>query len=151
MGAAKDLWNQFERLYCLHDWDGAASLFAPDAVHVDPMGRQEGHDAIRVWCEEGGGAFSHIEFPASVLVEEGDTIVAEYVFRAKFTGPVKLPDGTVLPPTAMHRNSPASPSARSKTGSSWPCVITSMYRNRQGRTTLTGRVPILVVSTGLLC
>ena len=88
MGAGKDLWLQFETLYSQRYWDGAAALFADDAVHVDPTGRQEGREAIRVWCEQGGAAFSDISFPASLLMEDGDTVVAEYVFRAMFTGPL---------------------------------------------------------------
>ena len=106
MGAGKDLWLQFETLYSKRDWDGAASLFADDAVHIDPTGRHEGREAIRAWCEEGGAAFSEISFPASLLMEDGNSVVAEYVFRAMFTGPLTFPDGTVLPPTGNAQELP---------------------------------------------
>jgi ketosteroid isomerase-like protein len=100
MGAGKDLWDEFERLYIKKDWDGAASLFAADAVHVDPTGRHEGRPAIRAWCEEGGGAFSDMSFPPSLVLEVGDTVVVEYLFRATHTGPLTLPD-RVIPATGI--------------------------------------------------
>ena len=99
MGAGKDLWLQFETLCSKRDWDGAASLFADDAVHLDPTGRHEGRAAIRAWCQEGGAAFSDISFPPSLLMEDGDHVVAEYVFRAMFTEPLTMPDGRVVPAT----------------------------------------------------
>ena len=106
MGTGKDLWLQFETLYSRRDWDGAASLFADDAVHIDPTGRHEGREAIRVWCEQGGAAFSDLGLPASLLIEDVDIVVAEYVFRAMFTGPLTFPDGTVLPPTGNPQELP---------------------------------------------
>jgi hypothetical protein len=99
MGAGTDLWNQFEALYSKKDWDGAASLFAPDAVHIDPTGRHAGREAIRAWCEQGGEAFSDISFPSSFLIEQDGVIVAEYTFRAVHTGELPMPDGTVIPPS----------------------------------------------------
>ena len=59
----------------------------------------KGREAIRAWCEQGGAAFSEISFPPSLLIEEGDHVVAEYVFRAMFTEPLTMPDGTVVPAT----------------------------------------------------
>jgi ketosteroid isomerase-like protein len=98
MGVGKDLFNEFERTYSKKDWDGAAALFAEDAVHVDPTARQEGRDAIVAWMEGYGSCFSDMSFPASLLVEEGDIVVAEYVFRAMQTATVTMPDGRVVQP-----------------------------------------------------
>jgi ketosteroid isomerase-like protein len=81
------------------DWDGAASLFAADAVHIDPTGRHEGREAIRARCEQRGEALSDISFPSSLLIEQGDAIVAEYTFRALHTGALPMPDGTLIPPS----------------------------------------------------
>ena len=36
MGTGKDLWNEFETRLNNHDWAGAASMFASDAVYVEP-------------------------------------------------------------------------------------------------------------------
>ena len=97
MGVGKDLWLQFETLYSKRDWDGAASLFADDAVHVDPTGRQEGREAIRVWCEQGGAAFSDISFPPSLLIEDGDRSWPNTCSGPCSPEPLTMPDGTVRP------------------------------------------------------
>ena len=98
MGTGKDLWNELEARLCKKDWAGLASLYAEDAVHVDPVGRHEGRDAIGSYWEEFGAPFSDMSFPASLLIEQGDTVVAEYVFRATLTGALTMPDGRVVPP-----------------------------------------------------
>ena len=54
MGTGKDLWNEFETLLNKHDWTGAASLFASDAVYVEPAGRHEGREAIRAFLRGRG-------------------------------------------------------------------------------------------------
>ena len=46
MGPGSDLWNQFVTMFCKGDFAGLGALFAVDAVHVDPVGRHEGRDAI---------------------------------------------------------------------------------------------------------
>ena len=46
-----------------------------------------------------GRPLPEISFPPSLLIEEGDHVVAEYVFRAMFTEPLTMPDGTVVPAT----------------------------------------------------
>ena len=99
MGVGRDLWNQFEALYGKQDYMGDASLFASDGVHVDPFGRREGREAIGAFLEEGDKPFSDITMETLQLVEEGDTVVAEWVWRATHTGPLPLPDGSEIPPT----------------------------------------------------
>ena len=99
MGTGKALWNQFETLFSKKDWEDAASLFATDAVHVDPFGRREGREAIRAWWDERHKAFSDLNIEASLVIEEGDTVVAEWTWRATHTGPMAMPDGTEIPPT----------------------------------------------------
>jgi ketosteroid isomerase-like protein len=125
MGAGKDLWTEFEARYCKQDWAGVASLFADDAVHVDPTGRHEGSEQIAAWLEEGCAPFFDISFPASHLIEQGDTVVAEYVF-----GPLTPERSRCQTEGSSHRQerrrkSPASRSARSGTGSSSVCATTS--------------------------
>ena len=108
MGVGKDLWNQFEALYSKKDFDGLASLFASDAVHVDPMGRREGRKAIRAFFEAGDKALSDIRFEASVVIEEGDIVVAEWTWRGAFTGPLTMPDGTEIPATGKTLEHPGA-------------------------------------------
>jgi steroid delta-isomerase-like uncharacterized protein len=97
MGAAGDLWNQFEILTCKKDFAGLGSLFADDAVHVDPLGRQEGREAIVALYKASVEPFSDISLPPSLLIEQGDTVVAEYTWRGTHTGPLTMPDGSVFP------------------------------------------------------
>jgi len=93
------LWDQFEKLLGNQDYEGFVSLFARDAVYVEPAGRHEGQEGIRAWCDEWGHAFSDVRYEASLVIEDGDTIVAETIYQATHTGPLTLPDGSVTPPT----------------------------------------------------
>lgn len=53
MGVGNDLWNKAEALFSKKDWAGFTSLFAADAVHVDPIRRREGCFAIGAYFAEG--------------------------------------------------------------------------------------------------
>jgi steroid delta-isomerase-like uncharacterized protein len=99
MGAGKDLWAEVETLLNKHDWQGLALLYASDAVLVDPTGRYEGRDAIRAFMEALEKPFPDGRSETSRLVEEGDTVVAEYTWRCTHTGPLTSPDGTETPAT----------------------------------------------------
>jgi steroid delta-isomerase-like uncharacterized protein len=99
MGTGKDLWNQLETLYLKKDYTGLASLLASDAVHVDPNGRHVGGEAFATYNEQSDKPFSDIRLETSQLVQEGDTVVAEWTWRATHTGPMAMPDGTEIPPT----------------------------------------------------
>jgi steroid delta-isomerase-like uncharacterized protein len=99
MGAAKDLWTEFESVYSKLDYSGVASLYASDAVFVDPIGRHEGREAIGAYFEEADKPFSHISVETSQLIEEGNVAVAEWVWRATNTAPMLMPDGTEIPAT----------------------------------------------------
>jgi ketosteroid isomerase-like protein len=74
-------------------------LFASDAVHVDTAGRHEGREAIAAYFEEGDKPFSDISMETSQLIEEGNVLVEEWVWRATNTGPLPMPDGTEIPAT----------------------------------------------------
>jgi hypothetical protein len=52
MGAAKDLWYELDKRFCEKDWAGLTAFYAEDALHVDPVGRHEGRDAIGAYWEE---------------------------------------------------------------------------------------------------
>jgi steroid delta-isomerase-like uncharacterized protein len=99
VGAARDLWNEYEAMYSKLDYSGVASLYASDAVHVDAVGRHEGREAIGVYFEEGDKPFSDISMETAQLIEEGDVFVVEWVWRAMNTGPLTMPDGTEIPAT----------------------------------------------------
>jgi ketosteroid isomerase-like protein len=94
METGSDLWHQFETLLKQKDVAGAASLFASDGVHVSPIGRREGLEAIRAFWEEVGQGTSDIDMTTSLLLEDGDIVVAEWTYRATFVWPATMPDVT---------------------------------------------------------
>ena len=99
MGAARDLWNELDSVYSKLDYRGMASLYASDAVHVDAAGRHEGREAIGTYFEEADKPFSEISMETTQVIEEGNAVVAEWVWRATNTGPMAMPDGTEIPAT----------------------------------------------------
>ena len=99
MGAARDLWNEYELVYSKLDYSGLASLYASDAVHLDAAGRHEGRDAIRAYVEGADKPFSDISFETTQVIEEGPLLAVEWVWRAKNTGPLAAPDGTEIAAT----------------------------------------------------
>jgi steroid delta-isomerase-like uncharacterized protein len=99
MGTGKELWHELETLYSKLDYAGLGPLFASDGIHVDPFGRREGREAIVAYFEEADMPFSDMTMETSQLVEEGDTLVAEWTWRATHTGPMAMPDSTEIPPT----------------------------------------------------
>ena len=99
MGVGKDLWTELETLVNKHDCSGMASMYAGDAVLVDPTGRYEGREAIQSRCEALDKPFPDGGSETSGLIEEGETVVAEYTWRGTNTGPLTMPDGTEIPAT----------------------------------------------------
>ena len=99
MGAGKDLWTEIETRYSKLDYTGMASLHASDGVYTDPTGRYEGREAIGAYLEGADKPFSDLRMETAGLIEEGDTVVAEWVWRATHTAPLPMPDGTEIPAT----------------------------------------------------
>jgi steroid delta-isomerase-like uncharacterized protein len=99
MGVSKDLWTEGEARYNKHDWEGLGSLYASDAVHVDPLGRHEGPGGIQAYFAGAAGTFPDMRMETSRLLQEGDTIVAEWTWRATHGGPLPMPDGSEIPAT----------------------------------------------------
>jgi ketosteroid isomerase-like protein len=99
MGAGKDLWDEIVTRFCNQDWAGVASFFTTDAIFIDPTGRYEGREAIQAYLEKADEPFSDGRMETSRVVQEGDTVVAEWTGWATNTGPLVLPDGTEIPAT----------------------------------------------------
>jgi ketosteroid isomerase-like protein len=99
MGVGKDLWTEMVTRYNKQDWSGVASMYASDAVLVDPNGRCEGRDAISAYFGALRGRFPIRSIETSVVIEEGDTAVAEWTWRGTNTGPLTLPDGSEMAAT----------------------------------------------------
>ena len=62
-------------------------MFASDAIYVEPAGRHEGREAIRAFLQAGGVAFPDLLGETNVVIEEGDTVVGEWTYRATHSGP----------------------------------------------------------------
>jgi predicted ester cyclase len=99
MGVGKDLWNEAETLGNKHDWMGVASLTTTDAVYSSPVCRHEGREVIRAFLERGDKAFPDQTTLTSLMIEEGDSVVAEWTMRDTHTGLLAVPDGTEIPAT----------------------------------------------------
>jgi steroid delta-isomerase-like uncharacterized protein len=95
MGAGKDLWNELQTLHRSHDLSGYASLYARDAVLTDPSGRHEGREAIMAYIEEAEKPFPDLTMETSLVIEDGDTVVGEWTYRATHTAPLVTPDGEI--------------------------------------------------------
>jgi ketosteroid isomerase-like protein len=99
MGTLRDLNQQGAKDYNNGDLDAMAEAYSRDAVFVSPDGRFEGVDAIRKQWADQMAAFPGAQIEYTREVEEGDTIVTEFIFRGTNTGPLALPDGSELPAT----------------------------------------------------
>jgi len=65
VSTGRDLWGQWEMRIRAQDYSGLASLFAADAVHVEPARRHEGRAGIDAWLGTWSGAFSDVRFDTS--------------------------------------------------------------------------------------
>ena len=99
MGAGKDLWNELVMQINKFDLSGWGALYATDAVLIDPTGRYEGREAIEPYLEESCKPFSDQRMETVLVIEDGDTTVAEWTWTASHTGSLAMPDGSEVPPT----------------------------------------------------
>jgi steroid delta-isomerase-like uncharacterized protein len=99
MGAGKDVWTELQARHRQHDLSGYISLYTRDAVLIDPNGRHEGTEAIRAYIEEAEKPFPDVWMDTSLLIEEGETVVGEWIFRATHTAPLPMPNGGEIPAT----------------------------------------------------
>jgi steroid delta-isomerase-like uncharacterized protein len=106
MGVDKDMWTEFEKQYNTHDWAGVASRYTSDAVFVDPLGRRDGSEGIQAYFEEVSKAFPDLRIETSRLIEEGDSVVSEWTWRATHGGPLAMPDGSEIPATGRTVEAP---------------------------------------------
>ena len=99
MGTGIDLWNQWATLYNQQDVAGLASLVTDDAIYVVPHLRWEGREAIQAWWDAWSKAFSHISMETSLVIEDGDVVVAEWTLQDTHTQPLVVPGGGTIAPT----------------------------------------------------
>ncbi len=80
------------------DLQGLVNMCHPDAVHGNGGETYRGAQGVRDLFKPIIDASSEREVQINNVVESGDTVVVEFVFRFKNTGPLVTPQGTI-PPT----------------------------------------------------
>jgi steroid delta-isomerase-like uncharacterized protein len=99
MDANRELLEQYVALYNAGDLDACLDLYAEDAVQRMADGTFEGRSAIRERLARDLEGCPDATYTVESFVEQGDTFADEWTFAGTHTGPLRLPDGTHLPPT----------------------------------------------------
>jgi len=99
MSSVRDAYEQGIRFYNAGDVEGMVNLYTEDATRVAPFGTFHGRAAIREALSRDKVAFPDHIMTVDVVVEQGDTIAAEWTVAGTHMGPLVMPDGTELPPT----------------------------------------------------
>lgn len=99
MSSIRDAYEQGIGFYNAGDVEGLVNLYPEDATRVTPFGTFEGRAAIYEAASRDKAAFPDRTMTVDVIVEQGDTLAAEWTFVGTHTGPLVMPDGTELPPT----------------------------------------------------
>ena len=99
MSKVKELFEQGIAHYNAGDLDAFAADYAEDAVLAAPNGTVTGRQAIRDYWAREQVAYPDRHLDVQEVVEQGETVAAEYVWSGTNTGPTMLADGTALPPT----------------------------------------------------
>ena len=68
-------------------------MFAAHGVWLLPNVRQEGPDAIGAYLSATGRAFPDLSIETSLVIDDGDSVMAEFTRRGSQTGPLTLPGG----------------------------------------------------------
>lgn len=80
------------------DLEGLVAMCHPDAVHINPDGTFRGAQGVRDLFKPIIDASSERHVEITNVIESGDTLVVEFVFRFRNTGAMVTPQGTI-PPT----------------------------------------------------
>ena len=99
MSFNRALLDHYVDRYNAVDLDGVIDLYADDATQIMPDGRFDGREAIRERLAQELAAFSDVHHTVRSFVEEGDSFCDEWTFAGTHTAPLRLPDGSELPPT----------------------------------------------------
>lgn len=80
------------------DLDALVAMCQPDVKLSNPDGVFRGGEGVRAAFKPVIDATSERQSQVTNIVESGDTVVAEFIFRVKHTGPLATAMG-VVPPT----------------------------------------------------
>jgi len=85
--------------YNAGDLDACMELYAENASQRMHDGIFEGVDAIRGRLARDLEAFEDAKYVVESFFAQGDEFADEWTFTGTNTGPLRLPDGSVIPPT----------------------------------------------------
>jgi steroid delta-isomerase-like uncharacterized protein len=80
------------------DLEALVGMCQPDVELSNPDGVFRGHEGVRAAFKPVIDATSERQSQVTNIVESGDAVVAEFIFRVKHTGPLATAMG-VVPPT----------------------------------------------------
>lgn len=87
------------------DLDALVSMCHPDVELSNPDGTFHGHEGVRATFKAITDAVSERECEVTNIIESGDSVVVEFIFRGKNTGPFVTSQST-LPATNKHASLP---------------------------------------------
>jgi steroid delta-isomerase-like uncharacterized protein len=99
MNANRELLDRYVELYNAGDLDACMKLYAEDASQRMHDGTFEGVNGIRERLARDLTAFPDAKYAVDSFVDQGDTFADEWTFTGTNTGPLRLPDGSEVPPT----------------------------------------------------
>ena len=99
MDSYKELLDRYVELYNAGDLDACMELYAENASQRMHDGVFEGVAAIRARLARDLEAFEDARYVVYSFFAQGDEFADEWTFTGTNTGPFRLPDGSVIPPT----------------------------------------------------
>jgi steroid delta-isomerase-like uncharacterized protein len=106
MSKGTDFVNKWMDAVKRGDVEALVDMCQPDAVHSNADGTFRGPQGVRDLFTPMLNAMSEREVQINNVVEAGDTIVVEFVFRFRNTGPMVTPQATI-PPTGKTASLPS--------------------------------------------
>ncbi len=98
---------QFEQLLAAinaHDLQTASTFISPDCEIVTPFATMRAPEPFKMYIQGLIDAFPDFKQTVHNTVCEGSTLVTEWTLTGTHPGPMRMPDGSVLPPTGKKMN-----------------------------------------------
>ena len=99
MDANLELLEYYVERYNAADLDACMELYAEDASQRMHDGVFEGVEAIRARLARDLEAFADAKYVVDSFFADRNKFADEWTFTGTNTGPLRLPDGSVIPPT----------------------------------------------------
>lgn len=106
MSKATDFVNRWMDAVNTGDLEALVGMCHPEAVHSNPNGTFHGAQGVRDLFKPVIELSSERRVQINNVIESGDTIVVEFVFQFRNTGPMVTPEMTV-PPTGKNVRLPS--------------------------------------------